>query len=312
MNFTRTGAVVVLIVAAAGASCAGDEKRPEPAALEQGGSGGDDPQLGGSKGTPEAGGAGDLPSGAGGDAFPTDQGGSSGSTGGAAEGVGDSGGVSMGGAAGTAGEDGATGEGGHGASGAPVRSGGVTILNGAEFMRAMDAYQLELPSASAANPGSGPLPLGVLLFASDSKTDAIQACGEERQRSGAALMKVFVAADGQLEPGTYPHQRWTEELKGDLGAAAAVPGTFFAVATSSLAGCTGGNAEPVCECDLVTGATSFVGGELTLSEVDGAFVGQITLDAGSQTWSGSFSLPSCSKTVDQHLAIANGTLNCIP
>lgn len=296
MNLAKASAVVVLIVAAAGAGCAGDDKKAEPAGTA--GDGGLDAQQGGSQGAAEEGGAGPGP-GAGGDASPTAQGGSTGGTDQAAGGTGDSGGVN------TAGED--------GAGGAPAaRSGGITVLDGAEFMDAMDGYHLELPSDAAANPGSEPLPLGVLLFAAGNKTDAIRACGEERQRSGANLIKVFVAADGQLEPGTYPHQRWTEDFQGDLGAAQAVPGTFFAVLTMSVPGCSGSEPEPVCDCDLITTAVSFAGGELTLSEVNGTFVGQITLDTGAQIWPGTFSLPSCSKTVDEHLAIANGTLNCIP
>jgi hypothetical protein len=81
---------------------------------------------------------------------------------------------------------------------------------------------------------------------------------------------VVAAADGQLEPGTYLNQRWTEDLKGDLGAAQAVPGTFFAVFTmSSAGGCIASDPDPVCNCDLITTALSFAGG----------FVGQIALDS---------------------------------
>lgn len=181
-------------------------------------------------------------------------------------------------------------------------SGGITFPGDLGVMESNDAYVVELPVGFAANPTTEPLSLGVLIFAREA--DDIRVCDEEYQQSGAHYLRVFVAAVGELKPGVYPLETWTEGDI-DIALASAVPDTFFAQFGEGFAACS--EPGPNCECPHAS-PHGFTDGELVLSEVSGAFVGHVTMG----TLQGDFSIPSCPKTLEQHLAIVHDELACVP
>jgi subtilisin family serine protease len=187
-------------------------------------------------------------------------------------------------------------------------SGGVTMPNDLGVMEANDGYLVELPVGFEANPTSEPLSLAVLLFASDA--DDIRVCSDQLQRSGTLLLRVLVAADGELEPGVYPLEAWTEDREQDVTLVPAVPGTSFVQVVEVFSDCSETESGTSCECPSST-LGFFPSGELLLREVSGALVGEISMGEG-EVWQGSFQIPVCQRTLEQHLTVARNQLDCVP
>jgi len=185
----------------------------------------------------------------------------------------------------------------------PPRAGSLTLFT-YDTLQTSDSYVTELPPATPLNPGDEPLALARVYYS--PYPDGVLVCSSRSLIGGAPIISVNLAATNSLAAGTYQYANWDETVQ---------PGTFFVLLSTQLP-CVDTTEGPICQCapsDLQ--GEFFTGGELVLKEGDGVLDGTFTVTSPEGSSQGSFTVPVCPKTPEEHEEIFNydsGEFLCFP
>jgi hypothetical protein len=182
------------------------------------------------------------------------------------------------------------------------RSGSFTFFSG-ETLVATDGYVVDFPPGTPGNPVDGTVRLGRVYYG--VAPDAFLVCTKEQFFGGVGFMSLLIADVDELAPGTYFYSDWD-------AAGGVQPGTFM-LSLSTQQACIPTDLGPVCECAVSDIANVFTTGELVLASGEGLLDGTFSVVVpGYGTSSGSFSVPFCPKSLDDHARIHDERIDCVP